>query len=96
MDTHYVIGLDFGTDSVRAVLVDTSSGEETSTEVFHYPRWAEGKYCEPARNQFRQHPLDYLEGLKKTVAGAIAKGPGGARSRWRLSVLTRPDRPLLP
>ena len=77
MDTHYVIGLDFGTDSVRAVLVDTSSGEETSTEVFHYPRWAEGKYCEPARNQFRQHPLDYLEGLKKTVAGAIAKGPRG-------------------
>ncbi len=81
MDNHYVIGLDYGTDSVRAVLVDTSSGEEISTEVFHYPRWADGKYCESARNQFRQHPLDYLEGLKHTVTGAIAKGPQGCSNR---------------
>jgi len=81
MGTPYVIGLDFGTDSVRAVLVDTSNGEELSTEVFHYPRWADGKHCEPARNQFRQHPLDYLEGLKETVTGAIAKGPRGCVDR---------------
>lgn len=81
MNTHYVIGLDYGTDSVRAVLIDTGSGEEISTEVFHYPRWTEGRYCEPSSNQFRQHPLDYLEGLKHTVTGTISKGPQGCADR---------------
>ncbi len=81
MDSHYVIGLDYGTDSVRAVLIDTGSGEEISTEVFHYPRWTEGRYCEPASNQFRQHPLDYLEGLKHTITSAISKGPPGCAER---------------
>lgn len=81
MNSHYVIGLDYGTDSVRAVLIDTGSGEEISTEVFHYPRWTEGRYCEPASNQFRQHPLDYLEGLKHTVTSAISKGPHGCAER---------------
>ncbi len=81
MNSHYVIGLDYGTDSVRAVLIDTGSGEEISTEVFHYPRWTEGRYCEPASNQFRQHPLDYLEGLKHTVTSVISKGPQGCAER---------------
>lgn len=75
MSVRYVIGLDFGTDSVRAVLIDTIDGAEVSTDTFHYPRWAKGDYCDPASNQFRQHPLDHLEGLKQTVLGALAKGP---------------------
>ncbi len=73
----YTIGVDYGTDSVRALVVDTQTGEEMGTHVFYYPRWKEGKYCDPARNQFRQHPLDYLEGLEVSIVEALKKCPGG-------------------
>ncbi len=63
----YVIGIDYGTDSVRSVLVDTSDGKEVADSVFYYPRWQKGLYCSPAENRFRQHPLDYIEGLEHTV-----------------------------
>ena len=75
MNAHYVIGLDFGTDSVRAVLIDTAAAEEVSSNVFYYPRRAEGKYCDPTYNQFRQHPMDYLDGLKQTILNTLADGP---------------------
>jgi len=61
------IGIDFGTDSVRALLVDTHDGTELASSVFEYPRWKQGLYCDPARNIYRQHPLDYMEGLKATI-----------------------------
>ena len=63
----YVIGIDYGTDSVRALLVNANNGEELAVSVFEYPRWKKGLYCHPAGNQFRQHPLDYIEGLEFTV-----------------------------
>jgi len=71
----YTIGVDYGTDSVRALVVDTRTGEEMGTEVFYYPRWKEGKYCDPGRNMFRQHPLDYLEGLEVAIVGALSSCP---------------------
>lgn len=73
----YTIGVDYGTDSVRSVIVDTKNGKEIASSVFYYPRWKEGKYCNPGKNQFRQHPLDYLEGLEKTIKEALSKSPGG-------------------
>jgi len=73
----YTIGIDYGTDSVRALIVDTQTGEEVGTHVFYYPRWKEGKYCDPGKNQFRQHPLDYLEGLEVTIKEALKKSPPG-------------------
>lgn len=73
----YVIGVDYGTDSVRAVIVNAETGKEEAGEVAYYRRWAEGKYCDPAKNQFRQHPLDYIEGLEAAVKGALAKLPAG-------------------
>ncbi|WP_025141937.1 ribulokinase [Pedobacter jeongneungensis] len=73
---NYVIGVDYGTDSVRSVLVDTANGKEISASVFLYPRWQKGLYCKPAVNQFRQHPLDYIEGLTHTIKDCLAKAGG--------------------
>ena len=63
----YVIGLDFGTDSVRAVIVNTVNGAEEATSVSNYKRWSQQKYIDPSKNQFRHHPLDYLESMQEVV-----------------------------
>jgi L-ribulokinase len=68
---NYVIGLDYGTDSVRAVLIDASNGAEMASSVHWYARWKEGKYCNPAANQFRQHPLDHIEGMENTIKAVV-------------------------
>ena len=67
METKYVIGLDYGTDSVRALLVNALTGKEVATAVHYYPRWKAGKYCDAASSRFRQHPLDYIEGMETTI-----------------------------
>lgn len=69
----YVIGLDYGTDSCRAVIVNTLTGEELASAVTYYPRWKEGKYCDPLKNSYRQHPLDYTEGLEHSVKEALSQ-----------------------
>ena len=69
----YTIGLDYGTDSVRALIVNALTGEEVSTAVFYYPRWKKGLYCDPSVSQYRQHPLDYLEGLEAAIKQALKK-----------------------
>ena len=71
----YVIGLDYGTDSCRAVIVDAENGNEIASSVKYYPRWKEGKYCNPQANQYRQHPLDYTETLEASVKDALAVAP---------------------
>ncbi|MDO6820664.1 ribulokinase [Zobellia sp. 1_MG-2023] len=72
----YSLGLDFGSDSVRALLVNTQTGEELATAVHYYKRWKEGKYCNPSENRFRQHPLDYIEGIESTIKSVVgAVGP---------------------
>lgn len=63
----YVIGLDFGTDSVRAVLLNSITGKEEATSIHYYNRWEALHYCKPIENQFRQHPQDHIEGLEKTI-----------------------------
>ena len=72
-DKSYVIGVDYGTDSVRSVIVNAMNGEEVASSVFAYPRWKQGLYCDPPKNQFRQHPLDYVEGLEKTIKDCVEK-----------------------
>ncbi len=67
----YVVGIDFGTDSVRSVIVDASNGTIAGTSVHEYTMWKKGLFCDPGANRFRQHPADYLEGLEKSVRGAL-------------------------
>jgi L-ribulokinase len=71
MKNKYVIGIDYGTDSVRALVVNAHTGEIAGTAVHDYQRWKDGKYCDPSVSLFRQHPLDYLEGLESSVVGAL-------------------------
>ena len=66
-----VIGIDYGSDSARAVLVDVENGNIISTVAAVYPRWSEGRYCDAAASSFRQHPLDYIEVLKKVLKGVL-------------------------
>lgn len=73
----YVIGLDYGSDSARAVIVDALTGEEMASSVKYYPRWIEGKFCDPARDQYRQHPLDYVEVMEFIVKDAVQKAGAG-------------------
>ena len=81
MNNQYVIGIDYGTDSVRALLVNAQTGETLGTAVHEYARWKKGLYCDPNRSQFRQHPLDYLEGLENAVRGALAGGTDEIRQQ---------------
>jgi L-ribulokinase len=75
-DKSFVIGVDFGTDSVRTIIVNAASGEEIASSLFYYPRWKAGQYCNPSLNQFRQHPKDYLEGLEYSIRDCVSKaGP---------------------
>lgn len=66
-----VIGVDFGTDSVRALLIDVENGVELCSSVAEYERWKKGLYCDPERKQFRQHPLDYIDGLKSVLRSVL-------------------------
>ncbi len=73
--SRYTLGLDYGSDSVRALLVDVTTGAELATHMVNYPRWAEGKFCDPARDQYRQHPQDYIDSLVAVVRGLWEKVP---------------------
>lgn len=77
MSSKYTIGLDYGTDSVRSLIVNVETGEEVASAVFNYPRWKKQMYCDAPKNQFRQHPQDYLEGLEYTIKEALKQTPAG-------------------
>ncbi len=73
----YTIGLDYGSDSVRSLIVNVETGEEVASVVFNYPRWQKQEYCNAHDNRFRQHPKDYLEGLEYTIVEALKQAPQG-------------------
>lgn len=92
---NFVIGVDYGTDSVRSVIVNAQTGLEVAASVFYYPRWKEGKYCNAGQNQFRQHPLDYIEGLEQTIKKCLQQaGENVARRVKAISVDTTGSTPV--
>jgi len=70
----YTIGLDYGTNSVRCVIVETATGRELSASVYEYETGEAGILLDPTdHNLARQNPADYLKGVEVTVSGAIAE-----------------------
>lgn len=97
MNTHtYAIGIDFGTDSCRVLLVNIQTGEEISSGVSFYSRWKGGLYCDPAENQYRQHPLDYMESMEEAVKKTLEQCPEEIAARIvGISVDTTGSTPVL-
>ncbi len=72
MEQNLVIGLDCGTDSMRALVVDVATGDELASAAAHYPRWSKGLHRDSEKKQFSQHPLDYIESVKNCIIGATS------------------------
>jgi L-ribulokinase len=81
----YTIGIDYGTNSVRAVVVDTSDGRVVATRVFDYPSGDQGVLLDPKQPHLaRQNPADYVQGLRISVRDALKAAdvnPGFSRDR---------------
>ncbi len=91
----FVIGVDFGTDSVRSVIVNAANGEEVAAAVYTFPRWRDRLYCDSVANKFRQHPLDYIEGLENTIRTCLeASGDGLAKFIKGISIDTTGSTPV--
>lgn len=71
----YVIGVDFGTSSVRALLLDAHNGDEINVAEKQYPRFKMGLFCDASKNQFRQHPLDYIESFENVMLDLLSNVP---------------------
>jgi L-ribulokinase len=68
----FAVGLDYGTQSVRALVVDAQTGEEVGTGIFSYPSGDGGVYVDPEDPDLaRQEPQDYLDGLEESVQAAL-------------------------
>ncbi|HUP11436.1 MAG TPA: FGGY family carbohydrate kinase, partial [Niastella sp.] len=95
MKEQFVIGVDYGTDSVRSIIANAQNGQEIASAVYYYPRWKDGLYCNAALNQFRQHPLDYLEGLEHTIKECLRQaGPAAAAQTKAISIDTTGSTPV--
>lgn len=91
----FVIGVDYGSDSVRTIIANAANGREVASAVFYYPRWKDGLFCNPSLNQFRQHPLDYIEGLEDTIKRCILQaGTGVAANIKSIAIDTTGSTPV--
>lgn len=74
MSEQYVVGLDYGTNTARAVVVRCRDGAEIGTSVFAFPHGVQGVLTSPHDPELaRQHPLDYLQAARESVRGALAQ-----------------------
>ena len=72
MNAKYTIGLDYGTNSVRTLIVDTAAGREVGTAVWNYEHGTAGVILSRDPNLARQHPADYVKGAEITIQRALA------------------------
>jgi L-ribulokinase len=79
MTPSFTLGLDYGTNSVRALIVDTSDGREIASAVWNYEHGDAGVILSRDPHLARQHPADYLKGAERSIRSAIA----GARKTAR-------------
>jgi L-ribulokinase len=77
MKRAFTIGIDFGTNSVRTVVVDVADGGEVGTAVFDYPSGDQGILLEAKDPHLaRQNPADYIAGVEASVKDALAGAEG--------------------
>src|SRR6185437_12584165 len=77
MGNMFTVGIDYGTNSVRALVVRCADGAEFGSAVANYPSGREGVLLDSKNHSLaRQHPGDYLVGLEKAVKGALAAARG--------------------
>lgn len=91
-----VIGIDYGTDSCRAVALDAVSGKELATAISGYIRWKKGLYCDPSANRYRQHPQDYIDSLVEVIHDLLAQlSPDEVKNIVALGIDTTGSTPCL-
>lgn len=71
MSSKYSIGLDYGTNSVRTLLVNVANGREVATSVWNYEHGQAGVILGRDPNLARQHPADYVKGAELTIRKAL-------------------------
>ena len=79
MSAQYAIGLDYGTNSVRALVVDTANGAEVATAVWTYAHGDAGVILSRDPNLARQHPADYVKGAEITIKKVLAEARKNVR-----------------
>lgn len=83
MAAAYTIGLDFGTNSVRALVVDVRDGREVGSFVWEYTHGKNGIVIDSNQPDLaRQHPADYLKGIEVSITNALEQAgsePGMSR-----------------
>jgi L-ribulokinase len=95
-NTSYVIGVDYGSDSVRSIIVDAGKRRRSCCFRFLLSKMERTLYCDATANQFRQHPLDYVEGLEATIKKCLLQaGPTVAVNVKAISVDTTGSTPVL-
>ncbi len=94
MERSLVAGADFGSDSVRVIVIDASIGRRAAEAVSPYPRWKKGLYCDAAKKQFRQHPLDYIESFTECMKAAMEQlGPDRKKDLRAIAIDTTGSTP---
>ena len=79
MSAQYTIGLDYGTNSVRALIVNVANGREVGTAVWGYENGTAGVILARDPNLARQHPADYVKGAEITIQKALAAAKKAVR-----------------
>src|SRR5512140_1083988 len=77
----YVVGLDFGTNSCRSLIIDVANGNEIANHVYPYASGKQGVILDSADPHLaRQNPADYIKGIEVTVKGALKKAKSAKKT----------------